>query len=138
MSASRRLKAAYRRREVPDLECNRPEASERNKGVKRRHSTRVWNEIAQCAQRRASLLHGAPQPGVINKWPHEQSKAQLIEGQPCQDLCDELHGRLDSENPVPALIGAGVVGEEMEHAAVDDEDNPGNAAPNAPRYDQRA
>ena len=98
----------------------------------------MWNEKAQRAQRRPGLLHGATQIAVTDKGPHEQSKPQLVESQPGDDLADELYGRLDRQNPVPALVGAGLVGKELEHASVDDEDHPGNAAPNAPRYDQGA
>ena len=86
----------------------------------------------------AGLFHGAAQIAVAAKGPEEQSEPQLVERQPGDDLTDELCGRLDGQNPVPLLVGARLVGKEVEHAPVDDEYHPGNAAPNAPRHYQRA
>ena len=83
------------------------------------------------------LLHRATQVTVTGKGPDEQSKSQLVEGQPGDDLADELDRRLDGQNSVPPFVGGGLVGQELEHASIDDEDHPGNAAPNASRYHQR-
>jgi hypothetical protein len=131
------VEGCVQRREVADLERYRPETGKRSEGVEGGSCTRVWNEKAQRAQRRSRLLHGASQTAIARR-PHKQSESHLEEGQPGNDLTDELDGRLDSKNPVRALIGADPVRNEAEHGAVDEEDHPGNAAPNAARYDQRA
>ena len=92
---------------------------------------RVHREEPASAKAPASppLAHGRPQ---------QQSKAELEDREPGDDLHDELDRRLGGQHPIARLVGIETVGDEMESSFDTDGDSSAEPAADPPGDDDGA
>ena len=98
----------------------------------------MGRQVPQGAQRGPSQLEGAGQPGSAHGRPQQQREAELEDGQPHDDLQNELDRGLGGQNPIARFVGIEMVGDEMEGRVDGDGDSPGEPATDPAWDDERA